>query len=156
MESTHISGRDSFEQVLAAEGALVVFETREPDVLVEQFRLQARRSGQAVYYWSDATGLVSLREGSVSVPGCQRFADALRYMLQSMHFGIYLVDGIQAPIADVELRLLRQLVKARTNHVRRVVLMTEDPDLSSSLEGAVTIRQRDRVQFRLRDGRWVR
>lgn len=156
MEAAHVRyGRQAFKQILDAESPLVVLATRDPEQLVEQFRLLTRRSGQAVYHWREGQGLRSLREGGLVVPGCLRLADTLRYVMQSLHFGIYLIEGAADHISTMERTLLKQLVKARTTHVRRVVLMGEDVELAESLDGAVAVNEAERIQLRLRDGRWV-
>lgn len=156
MEAAHaLSGREAFKQILDAEGPLVVFATAEPGELVEQFRLLARRSGQAVYHWLEGEGLRSLREGAVPVPGCLRLADTLRYVLQSLHFGVYLLEGVAEPLSAQHQSLFRQIARARTTHVRRVVLMAADTGLTESLDGAVGIAEPQRVQLRLRNGHWV-
>lgn len=150
------AGNDAFEAVLESDSPLIIYETSDPSALVEQFRLRARGSGQAVYHWTSEAGLVSLREGAVGVPGCRRFVDTLRYVMQSIHFGIYLIDDVSVPLADAEIRQLRQIAKLRTNHVRRVVLMCADTRLEASLGEAVVMRQAERIRYRLRDGHWVR
>lgn len=152
------AGSDIYERIIGADGPLVVLETDQADVLVDQFRLLARRSGQAVYLWREDVGLHSLREGEVRVPNCLRVGDTLRHVLQSMHFGIYLLAGVKAPLSQSNISLLRQLVRARTDHVRRVVLLTDDPALAASVaDMALSLSRRDglRRRPRLRDGRWV-
>ena len=81
-------GIDTLDRIVDAESALVVLRTDQPEVVVEQFRQITRRSGQSAYVWYRDDGLRSLREGDVRVPGCRRVSDTLRYVLQSMHFGI--------------------------------------------------------------------
>lgn len=150
-------GTDTFDRILGADSPVVVLETEQSEVLVEQFRQVARRSGQAVYVWRRDAGLHSLREGDVRVPGCQRIGDTLRYVLQSMHFGVYLITDVESPMGTAELALLRQLARARADHVRRVVLLGEDSALADSLEGTATVINCRAVggRPRLRDGRWV-
>ncbi|HET7360205.1 MAG TPA: hypothetical protein VFJ04_08655 [Rhodanobacteraceae bacterium] len=152
-----LAGSDIFERILGADGPLVVLETDQAEMLIEQFRQLARRNGQTAYLWREGAGLASLREGEVRVPGCLRMGDTLRYVLQSMHFGVYLFADVGVPISSANLSLLRQLTRSRSTHVRRVVLLTASPQLADSLGGiALALRRREaRVQPRLRDGRWV-
>lgn len=152
-----LAGSDIFERILGADGPLVVLETDQADALIEQFRMLARRSGQTVYLWREGAGLNSLREGEVRVPGCLRMGDTLRYVLQSMHFGVYLLADVGVPVSSANLSLLRQLTRSRSDHLRRVVLLTASPQLADSLAGiALALRRRtSQVRPRLRDGRWV-
>ncbi len=66
------AGNDVFDRILSASGPLVALKTSDTALLVEQFRLVARRTGQAVYLWRHAEGLVSLRDAQMRVPGCLR------------------------------------------------------------------------------------
>jgi hypothetical protein len=152
-----LAGSDTFERILGADGPLVVLETDQADALIEQIRLLARRNGQTVYLWREGIGLNSLREGEVRVPGCLRMGDTLRYVLQSMHFGVYLLADVDVPISSANLSLLRQLTRSRSQQLRRVVLLTSSPTLADTLAGtALFLRRREaQVRPRLRDGRWV-
>ncbi|GAB3041211.1 MULTISPECIES: hypothetical protein [Oleiagrimonas] len=150
-------GIDTLDRIVDAESTLVVLRTDQPEVLVEQFRQITRRSGQSAYVWYHDGGLHSLREGGVRVPGCRRVGDTLRYVLQSMHFGIYLMIGVQGPLDRAEQTLLRQLERRRSEQVRRVVLLTNDDALIESVDGLATVigGAVAGARPRLRDGRWV-
>ncbi|WP_052394879.1 hypothetical protein [Oleiagrimonas soli] len=150
-------GIDTLDRIVDAESALVVLRTDQPEVVVEQFRQITRRSGQSAYVWYRDDGLRSLREGDVRVPGCRRVSDTLRYVLQSMHFGIYLMIGVEGPLDRAEQTLLRQLERGRSDQVRRVVLLTDDEALIDSVEGLATMMGGSvaGARPRLRDGRWV-
>src|SRR6187551_3710193 len=71
------AGTDVFDRILASPGPLVALQSSDPAMLVDQFRLVARRTGQAVYLWRHAEGLVSLRDAQMRVPGCVRLGDTL-------------------------------------------------------------------------------
>lgn len=150
-------GSDTLDRIVDADAVLTILRTEQPEVLVEQFRHVARRSGQSIYAWYPDSGLRSLREGDVRVPGCRRVGDTFRYVLQSMHFGIYLMIGVRGALGRAEQTLLRQLQRGRAEQVRRIVLLTNDEALVQSVgdmaniigEGQATDRPR------LRDGRWV-
>ncbi len=152
------AGADLFKRILAAQGGLIVLEGGDSQVLVEQFRAIARHSGQAVYLWQPDQGLGNLRDPHARVPDCQRLGAALRYMQQSMHFGIYLVSGLELPLSAMESTLLRQLSRQPTGHVRRVVLLEAPAALVDHL-GSSAVRLRGQPDGasrpRLRDGRWV-
>lgn len=152
------AGSETFERIINAERSVVVLETGHADELLGQFRHLAQRSGQVMYLWREGEGLRSLREGGVEVPGCHRVGDTLRYVLQSMHFGIYLLADMAPPMSPAVLSLLRQIVRAQTPHVRRVVLMTQTPALASMLGNVAVSIDCDHARLlrpRLRDGRWV-
>ena len=70
------AGTDVFDRILSASGPLVALKASDTTLLLEQFRLVARRTGQAVYLWRHAEGLVSLRDAQMRVPGCLRLGDA--------------------------------------------------------------------------------
>jgi hypothetical protein len=153
------AGTDVFDRILSAAGPLVALDTGDVGQLVEQFRFVARRTGQAVYLWRHAEGLVSLRDAQMRVPGCVRLGDALRYILQSLHFGVYLLDMPPGPPSATDGALLRQLVRTPTGHIRRVVLIGASPSMLATFEDDVVHVDADwrarAAAPRLRDGRWV-
>jgi len=152
------AGVELFERILSAAGGLIALEGGDTASLLQDFRAIARHTGQAVYLWQPDAGLGSLREAHSRVPGCQRLGQALRYMQQSMHFGVYLISGIELPLSAVDATLLRQLARAPSGHLRRVVLLDPPAALVEHLGdaivriGALTGLP---VRPRLRDGRWV-
>jgi hypothetical protein len=146
-----------FERILDADKAVLVLETSQPEVLIEQFRQLVRRSGQTAYLWREGEGLHSLREGGVQIPGCLRASDTLRYAYKNVRFGIYLLTGLKPPLRGTQLTLLRRIDQARVDVVRRVVLFSDGPALAESLgDLAMALRHREVASLRLRDGRWVR
>lgn len=152
------SGHDVFERILAAPAGVVAVRSEDGEALLEQFRGIARHSGQAVYLWRPGQGLSSLRDAYARVPDAQRLGQALRYMQQSMHFGVYLLQELELPLAATDLTLLRQLARATTGHLRRVVLLNAPKalveqlgDLIANIDSEPERRQR----LRLRDGRWL-
>ncbi|BFI95989.1 MAG: hypothetical protein RSP_14990 [Rhodanobacter sp.] len=152
------SGHDVFERILAAPAGVVAVRSEDGEALLEQFRSIARHSGQAVYLWRPGQGLSSLRDAYARVPDAQRLGQALRYMQQSMHFGVYLLQELELPLLATDLTLLRQLARATTGHLRRVVLLNAPKalveqlgDLIASIDSEPERRQR----LRLRDGRWL-
>lgn len=150
-------GSDTLDRIIDADSSLVVLRVDQPELLVEQFRQVTRRSGQSAYVWQPDQGLRSLREGEVRVPGCRRFGDTLRYVLQSMHFGIYLITGLRGRVSQPDLVLLRRLRRDRSDPVRKVVLLTQDTTLIQSIGDLATVLGSDvpTTRPRLRDGRWV-
>ena len=151
-------GIEIFERILAAPAGLILLEGCDSPALVEQFRAIVRRSGQAVYLWQPDLGLGNLIDAHARVPGSQRLGAALRYMQQSMHFGVYLLMGLEPPLSAMDSTLLRQLAKPPAGHVRRVVLLDASPALVDHL-GDMAFHLRGQpdapLRPRLRDGRWL-
>lgn len=152
------AGAEIFERILTAPTGLVVLESKDVDALIEQVRALARHSGQAVYLWQPDTGLGSLRDAHARVPDCERLGNALRYMQQSMHFGVYFLRGMELPLSAVDAAVLRQLARAPKGHLRRVVLVDAPPALVSHLGDLATQLSSEDGRprkLRLRDGRWL-
>lgn len=152
------AGADVLDRILEAPSGLVVLDSKDVHTLIGQFRVLARHSGQAVYLWQPDTGLASLRDAHARVPDCQRLGNALRYMQQSMHFGVYFLLGLELPLSAMDATLLRQLAKAPKDYLRRVVLIDAPPALTEHLgELAVHLSGEDSQprRLRLRDGRWL-
>lgn len=151
-------GADMLDRILAAPSALVALEGSDNVALIRQLGSIARHSGQSIYLWQSDTGLTGLREAHVRMPGLQRLSSALRYMLQSNHFGIYLLVTLPLPVSATNNALLRQLAREPAGHVRRIVLLDAAPALLDSL-GDLVVRLDAPLQMlqhpRLRDGRWV-
>ena len=147
-----------FDRVIASKQNLIVVETEDKSDLLVHFRQLALRSGQSIYQWQDDLGISSLREGEVRVPGSKRMADALRYILQSMHFGIYLFTEAEGHLRPPNIGLLRQIGRAKGGNERKVVFIGEALTLPDSLEEVTEHLSYARVarqRPRLRDGRWV-
>ncbi len=152
------TGAEIFESILAAPGSLVVLEGGDSEVLIDQLRTLVRHSGQSVYLWQPEIGLDSLREAHARVPGSQRLGQVLRLVQQSIHFGVYLLQGLQQPLLPVDLNLLRQLARVQTGHVRRVVLLDAPAGLINSLSDVIVrldCALKPELRPRLRDGRWL-
>lgn len=152
------TGTETFKSILAAESGLVVLDSSDAAGLIEQVRMIARQSGQAVYLWEPGVGLSSLRDAYARVPKCQRLGNALRYMQQSMHFGVFFLLELALPLSAAEANLLRQLARAPKSHLRRVVLLNPPAALAEHLgELAAHLSEPDSQarRLRLRDGRWL-
>src|SRR5690606_26665302 len=79
-----------FDQILKSESNLLAFEATDIAEALGQFRQLALRSGQSVYLWDPDNGIAALRESELRVPSSKRFGDALRFILQSVQYAIYL------------------------------------------------------------------
>lgn len=152
------AGAEIFDKIMAAPGGLVVLDSKDVHGLIDQFRAIARHTGQAIYLWQPDTGLGSLRDVHVRVPDCQRLGNALRYMQQSMHFGVYFLLGLELPLSAMDATLLRQLARSPKGHLRKVVLIDAPAALSEHLGELATHLCGEDSQprrLRLRDGRWL-
>jgi hypothetical protein len=117
------------------------------------------RSGQSVYLWDPDNGIAALRQSELRVPGSKRFNDALRFILQSMQFAVYLLIDFEDQIKPPNTALLRRFARIRTGNQRKMVFLAEklvfpeeiDPLVQRMTPGMVTSSPP-----RLRDGRWVR
>lgn len=154
-----------FDRIIGGERALLAIETDRADELLAQFRQHAVRSGNSIYAWNEEKGIVSLREGQLTVPGSVRLPEALRYVQSSPQFGLYLFPHLDAHLRGSPQRvqiigLLRQFARGRSSPggVRRIVLLGPRLDLDESLDALVEriadVPESGR-SLRLRDGRWV-
>ncbi|KLD63840.1 hypothetical protein [Dyella japonica] len=151
-------GAEILERILAARGNLIALEGGDKVGLVGLLRPLVRRSGQAVYLWNPELGLGNLREEHVGLPGSQRLNIALRYMLQSNHFGIYLLQRLPLPLPMADATLLRQLARATSGHVRRVVMLDPPESFVASFNDVLvrlSCQSEPAQRPRLRDGRWI-
>ncbi|MBS0431212.1 MAG: hypothetical protein JSS21_02235 [Proteobacteria bacterium] len=145
------------DSIVAAEHSLVLMRCDDAPSLLDLMHRHAIRTGLALYAWDEQAGLHSLRDAQVPVAGVQRFGEALRYVIQSAHFGVYFFAG-HPPVFDATLiPLLRQAARLGGEHARRVVLLDPATELPAGVEAAelnrgVTAASRPR----LRDGQWMR
>ena len=147
------------EQILDAEGNLIAIETAHIEDTLEQFRQLAMRSGQSVYLWDPENGIAALRQSELRVPGSKRFNDALRFILQSMQFGIYLVVDFEDQVKPPNTSLLRRFARIRSGNQRKIVFLAHKlslPEEIDSLVERLQIGATSTAPPRLRDGRWVR
>lgn len=147
-----------FERIVQSPQNLIAIDTPNAVDVLAQFRLLALRTGQSVYYWQADAGITSLREREMRVPGSKRVTDALRYILQSMQFGVYLFTDYAEHLRAPNIGLLRQIARIRSGNGRKVVFVGEHvhmPDGLDELVEHITHTQVGQSRPRLRDGRWV-
>src|ERR1700760_573735 len=147
-----------FDRIVQSPQNLIAIETAQSTDVLDQFRQLALRTGQSVYYWQDDAGITSLRERDVRVPGSKRVTDALRYILQSMQFGIYLFTDYQEHLRAPNVGLLRQIARTKSGNGRKVVFIGERVTLPEGLDALtdhIAHTQESGGKPRLRDGRWV-
>jgi len=147
-----------FERIVQSPQNLIAIDTPNAVDVLAQFRLLALRTGQSVYYWQAEAGITSLREREMRVPGSKRVTDALRYILQSMQFGVYLFTDYAEHLRAPNVGLLRQIARIRSGNGRKVVFVGEQVQFPDGLDEHVdhiTHTQVGQSRPRLRDGRWV-
>jgi hypothetical protein len=148
-----------YQQIDAAESRLVVVYTRSHAEVSKNFEPFARNTGYSIYSWTLDRGFISLRENGVVVPGTRRMPDALRFIQQSAHFGVYLVPCAGSIFTPPLVAQLRQVARIEDGVMRKIVLLSEDGDIPATLSSYcahVQIEPRSRAPLRLRDGRWIR
>ncbi len=146
------------ERIIGSPHHLVALETSHLEQTLERLRVLALRSGTSVYAWQPESGIVSLRESDLHVPGSKRIGDALRYVLQSMHFGIYLFADFADYLKPADTVSLRRISRSQTGNKRKLVFVGSRFDLPEELEGMYEriAADEDKPQgLRLREGRWV-
>lgn len=147
-----------FDRIVESAQNLIAIRTANVDDVIAQFRLLALRTGQSVYFWQENAGIASLRERDVRVPGSKRATDALRYILQSPQFGVYLFADFAEHLRPPNTGLLRQIARARAVAGRKVVFIGEEiamPEGMDAMLETISHQPGKASRPRLRDGRWV-
>ncbi|HMM66794.1 MAG TPA: hypothetical protein PKC03_07615 [Dokdonella sp.] len=147
-----------FEQILNAEGNLIGIETAQMEETLDQFRQLAMRSGQSVYVWDPENGIAALRQSELRVPGSKRLSDALRFILQSMQFAVYLLVDFEEQVKPPNTALLRRFARIRTGNQRKMVFLARRLEFPEEIDVLVERMTPGKVANsppRLRDGRWV-
>ncbi|MCC6560464.1 MAG: hypothetical protein IT478_03825 [Xanthomonadales bacterium] len=146
-----------YDDIAGCDKHLIVIESPRVDEIIAQFRQFAMRSGNSVYHWSEGTGVVSMRESELTVPGSQRFHEALRHIQNSLHVGVYLFTGFSKLLRPPVTGVLRQLARQQ-GHARKLVFIDVKVRMPEGLDAMVHRIVHDidsRRPPRLRDGRWV-
>jgi hypothetical protein len=147
------------DRIVQSPQHLIALETENVGETLAHMRMLALRSGTAMYAWEPDAGIVSLRESGLNVPGSKRFTDALRYVLQSMHFGVYLFIGFADHLKSSDSVLLRRISRMQGANERKLVFVSSAFELPEELDGMFErFAAQDQKQpgLRLRDGRWVK
>ncbi len=147
-----------YDHVLESPGNLVLLDSPFPEELLAHMRLMSQRRGHSIYAWNHETGLASLREHGITVAGSKRLAEALRFVLQSGHFGVYVFPAERSEFTAQVLALMRQIARGKEGGDKRVVVLgtaIKVPALSA-LARTIVHRHGPSDRLRMRDGRWVR
>lgn len=146
------------EELLDHDDRIIALHTADSEATLVAFRLICRRSGRSIYHWSDNQGIVSLKAADISVPGCRKLQDALRYVIQSMHYGVYLFTRFEKQLRPGIVHLLREIAALR--EPRTIILVGSQIELPQRLSECVRhVLLSDLAEKgsrpRLRDGRWI-
>jgi hypothetical protein len=147
------------QAIEASSSILVCVYCRGIPEIVKSVETYSRRQGSTFYSWTQDRGLISLREDGIVVPGSRRLAEVLRYVQQSVHFGIYLLPIDGQALTPPTVTQMRQIARANDGIVKRVVLLSESADIPTALDDYCThiqIQPRASAHLRLRDGNWIR
>lgn len=155
INSATLTGRQ-LDDLLERPEKIVILESADLAGTMQQFETLARQTGKAVYLWRRGEGLASLKVADMQVPGSARLAEALRYVANSRHYGIYAFSDFESSLKMDELQLLRQIVNATAGYDRKVILLTSGMKIPRGLEElSARVRHEPQRRLRLRDGRWV-
>ena len=146
------------DRIVQSSQHIIALETSSVGETVAQMRVLAMRGGTSIYAWDPEGGLASLRESGMHVPGSKRMSDALRYVLQSMHFGVYLFVEFEDHLKPADVLLLRRISRTPTSNERKLVFVGAGVELPEELDGLydrVAVESEMHRQLRLRDGRWL-
>ncbi len=148
-----------YEELVESGDRLVALHTGDLESSLEQFQALCRGTGRSVYHWSDHHGLRSLKAADINVPGTRGLTDALRYVVQSMHYGVYVFTGFERQIQLAgSQNLLQRIHGLEDGYDRKVLLVAENIQLPrhiSRLIKHVFLEKPSQLNPRLRDGRWV-
>lgn len=148
-----------YDQILESNSALVMVDTPVPDDVLRYLRQMAQRRGHSIYHWQPDVGLSSLREHGITVAASKRLPDALRFVLQSAHFGVYVFPADKQEYTPQATALLRQIARGKDGGDKRVLVLGSGLEVVSPLDRLarlITHRHGLSNSLRLRDGRWIR
>jgi hypothetical protein len=148
-----------YEHILEADSHLVLLQSPFIDEVLVYLRMMAQRRGHSIYSWNPDAGLSSLREHGITVAATRRLPDALRYLLQSSHFGVYVFPAGRRELTPQVLAVLRQIGRGKEGGDKRVLMLASKLEVPAGLESLATLivhKHGPSNRLRLRDGRWIR
>ncbi len=146
------------DRIVEARSPLLSLQTDEPAESIEEFRGLTLRSGQAVYAWNGAEGITSLGASRARLPGTNRLVDALRYIVHSVHFAIYLLHDFEQQIDPPAIVLLKRLCAVEQATQPRLVFLSADFEFPEDIAESIVPLQPGgpgMARPQLRDGHWV-
>ena len=147
-----------YDRLLERESPVIALDCEDPESALIQFRLTSRRSGRSIYHWTEGGGLQSLKASDIAVPGTRPLVEALRYVVQTMHYGIYVMSGFERQMSSTPMNYLIQLATEPQSDERKVILIGTGLRLPRPLlrvADLISESERQALTLRLRDGRWL-
>ncbi len=135
--------------------------TNNIEDLMQQMQRICLQSGLAIYAWSSARGLVSLKSRDVPVPGTRGLSDALRYADRSNHYGIYLfVAQTRDDLVEIQAVLPRHRSWETLTDKKKLMFVLPEGQTLPVLESSERVTLLDlnppeTIRMGLRDGQWV-
>ncbi len=148
-----------YDHVLEAKSHLVILDSPFPEDVVGYLRQMAQRRGHSIYLWNGESGLSSLREHGITVAGSKRISEALRFIIQSGRFGVYVFPADMREYTPQVLALLRQIARTKDGSEKRVMMLGSEIEITTPLDRLAQVivhRHGLTGKLRLRDGRWIR
>lgn len=135
---------------------ILTVRSEDPDATMHRLEGHARHTGKAVYVWHPDQGLQSLKVNDMGVPGSARLSDALRYIANSRHYGVYAFVDFETQLNLSCIQLLHDIANMNTGNDRKIILVGREFRLPTKLAGlAAHLEHARERKLRMRDGRWV-
>ncbi len=124
---------DQLDQMLDAEFRIISMETYDVSRVQELFVQITRFSNKAFYSWEPGRGMHRIGAAHITIPRTQTLEDVLTHVLNSKHFGVYIINGLTDELEDKKIQdQLLELVNSEVPKV--VVLLGEFIDLPKCLK----------------------
>ena len=147
-----------FESLLESESPVIALDVDELEDALLHLRSLSRSTGRSFYAWNETTGLCSMKDSEITVPGCSKFIDALRYISNSLHYGIYIFSGFENQLTHNTQEALRKITK-NTGQLKYTIILIgaglKLPGILNDFIETISHKESDRPQLKLRDGRWL-
>lgn len=156
---TQVQAGKLLDRIIALDDRMVLVDTPGSEELVDRLRHVAVRSGTSIYFWQAGAGLAALRDGGLQVPGSRRLSETLRYVMQSLHFGVYLFSNFEGELSPVDVLLLRRIVRIPAANERKLLFLSpawEPPEELDGMYVRLAVADPASTRLRLRGGQWVR
>lgn len=148
-----------FDAIMSEQKNLVVLSAPDRALAFAQLHQLALRSGQAMYVWEPEVGIAPMRDLTDRFTTTQRLVDALRHVVRSRHFGVYVFVDVERELKAEHTPLLQAIVEGDGQIARKLVFLGSGFKPPAELADAIAyLRCNDKraASVRLRDGKWSR
>lgn len=145
------------KDILATDSWLSAVHTVDTQAVADRLKILCLKEGVAGYIWVEDVGLVSFREQDFAVPGTVRITDAMRYVKQSPHYGIYVFPEVPECYSR-QLTQLAHFLERKKGQERRVILIGQQITLPKLIDNSIAhiaLELNPVLMPRLRGGKWV-